>query len=494
MKKLNILSILLIMGVNSFSQTVNDMVRYAITTNTGSARTSAMGGAFGALGGDMSAFHANPAGIGVFRKSEVSITPYLNIANTSSDSRSVRKASLQLASLGGVAAFYNQAFDWKGFNFGINYTNLNNFNQKTNQFVYHSPTNYPLVWANEANLALSYNEEIPVRSLMAYNVGLLEWNQELNQYEPTLWPAEEVSQHMLIKEEGYQGEYDFTFGTNYKDKLYLGLGIGIQTIRYKYRSVYTGKGDQTNFYGIDQYNFNQYLKTEGVGTNFKVGLIYRPLPEIRIGAAIHTPTYFSLTDDYEENMRNIFFEADEEGYDTYESFAGPYRYNYDMQTPWKAMFSLATVLMQKAIISLDYEFNNYHSAKYSNGEEGYDFYEPDGNGANNLLHSELKNTHNLRFGAEYRTNSVLSLRAGYAYWASPYRHTSAGKIQAVSGGFGLNFGQFYCDAAYIYKFAENTTYFYNYKDPEDPLYDVIAEPVKNKYANHEGKITLGVRF
>jgi hypothetical protein len=64
----------------------------------------------------------------------------------------------------------------------------------------------------------------------------------------------------------------------------------------------------------------------------------------------------------------------------------------------------------------------------------------------------------------------------------------------VSGGFGLNFGQFYCDAAYIYKFAENTTYFYNYKDPEDPLYDVIAEPVKNKYANHEGKITLGVRF
>ena len=190
MKKLNILSILLIMGVNSFSQTVNDMVRYAITTNTGSARTSAMGGAFGALGGDMSAFHANPAGIGVFRKSEVSITPYLNIANTSSDSRSVRKASLQLASLGGVAAFYNQAFDWKGFNFGINYTNLNNFNQKTNQFVYHSPTNYPLVWANEANLALSYNEEIPDRSLMAYKVANLERNQELNQYEPTFWPAE----------------------------------------------------------------------------------------------------------------------------------------------------------------------------------------------------------------------------------------------------------------------------------------------------------------
>lgn len=494
MKKIHILLIFLLWSVLAFSQNVNDMVRYAITTNTGSARVSAMGGAFGALGGDMSAFHANPAGIGVYRKSEISITPYLNVANTDSDNRSIRKTSFQLASMGGVVAFYNAPFAWKGFNFGINYTNLNNFNQKTNQFVYNSPTNYPLVWANEANLALSKNEEIPERSLMAYTVGLLEWNKKDNMYEPTLYPGEEVNQHMLIKEEGYQGEYDFTFGTNYKDKLYLGLAVGIQTIRYKYRSVFSGKGDKENYYGIDQYNFDQYLKTEGVGTNFKVGLIYRPLPELRIGAAIHTPTYFSITDDYEEKMRNIFYEADEEGYDTYENNSGPYRYNYDMQTPWKAIFSVATVLMQKAIISVDYEFNNYNSAKFSNGEDGYDFYEPNGSGANNLIHSELKNTNNLRIGAEYRTNSVLSLRAGYSYWDSPYRHTNSGKVQAVSGGFGLNFGQFYCDAAYVYKFAKNTTYFYNYQDPEDSQYDVIAEPVSNKYANHEGKITLGVRF
>ena len=100
MKKLNILSILLIMGVNSFSQTVNDMVRYAITTNTGSARTSAMGGAFGALGGDMSAFHANPAGIGVFRKSEVSITPYLNIGKASLRSLSFGAPCLPVSLLG----------------------------------------------------------------------------------------------------------------------------------------------------------------------------------------------------------------------------------------------------------------------------------------------------------------------------------------------------------------------------------------------------------
>lgn len=492
MKKLYIIPVLLLFGHMAIAQNEEDIVRYSMTTNTGTARSSAMGGAFGALGGDLSSFSTNPAGIGVFRKSEISITPYLNVANTKSDNSSIRKSSFQLGSFGGVVAIYNGNFDWKGFNFGINYTNLNNFNRKTNQFVYDSPTNFPQVWANEANWSIANGNGTPARSEMAYNVRLIEWIEDTKQYEPNLFPGENVNQHKYIQEEGYQGEYDFSFGTNYKDKLYLGLTIGIQSIRYKYKSLYTGQPIGETYLGIDYYNFDTYLKTEGVGTNFKVGVIYRPIPELRLGAAIHTPTYFSMTDHYEETMYSKFFLPDDDGYYDYDSYLYPTQYNYDMQTPWKALFSVATVLKQKVILSVDYEFNNYNSAKFSKGEDGYDYSEP--GGPNELVREYLKNTNNFRVGAEYRVNSIFSVRSGYSYWDSPYRYTKTAKIQSVSGGFGLNFGVFFCDAAYIYKFSKNTTNFYSYLDPEDSIYDVVANPVSNKYQTHEGKITFGVRF
>lgn len=494
MKSIYIISAILLLGNIAFAQNEEDIVRYSVTTNTGSARSSAMGGAFGALGGDMTTLGNNPAGIGVFRKSEISITPYLNIANTKSNSTSIRNTSFQLGSLGAVITLYNEHFDWRGFNFGVNYTNLNNFNRKTNQFIYNSPTSFPQAWANEANYALSKGYAVPIAAEMANKVHLLNWDEKNGQYEPNLFNHEEINQHKYIEEEGYQGEYDLSFGTNYKDKLYLGLTIGIQSIRYKYSSLYTGKASDDSYNEIDRYNHYQYLKTEGVGTNFKIGAIYRPLPELRIGAAIHTPTYFSVSEDYEESMHSEFYTPDENGDYEYDSYLDPYptRYDYDMQTPWKAVFSLATVLWQKAILSIDYEFNNYNSARFSNGNDGFDYDQP--GEANEYVRALLKNTNNVRIGAEYRVNSIFSLRSGYAYWDSPYKYTDAGKIQTVSGGFGLNFGTFYCDAAYVYKFNKNTTRFYEYIDDLDPQYDVIAEPVNNKYRTHEAKITLGVRF
>ncbi len=489
MRKLYILPVLFLICKTVFAQSETDIVRYSIPATAGSARVSAMGGAFGALGGDLTALVNNPAGIGVFRKSEISITPWLNVANTKADNTSIRKSSFQLGSFGGVIALYNKNSDWKGFNFGINYTNLNNFNQKTNQFVYNSSTNFPTVWANQATIAVIQGENIPVDSEMAYDVRLIEWVEEEGKYDANLISGEKVNQHKYIVEDGYQGEYDFSLGSNFKDKLYLGLTIGIQSIRYKYRSYYTETAPQNSFYEVDSYDYNQYLKTEGVGTNFKVGVIYRPIPELRIGAAIHTPTYYTITDNYEESMQSRFFTANEDGNYSYDAYLIPSHYNYDMQTPWKAIFSLATVLHQKAILSVDYEFNNYNSAKFNDGENGYDY-----STLNQDIRNNLKNTNNVRIGAEYRANSTFSLRAGYAYWASPYRHTDTGKIQSVSGGFGVNLGTFYCDAAYIYKHSQNTTVFYNYIDPEDAIYDVIANPVHNKYQAHEAKITLGVRF
>ncbi len=489
MKKLYFLSFLMFLYGTIWAQSEIDIVRYSVNPNNGSARVSAMGGAFGALGGDLSNTGNNPAGIGVFRKSEISFTPYLNLANTNSNQVSVQKNSFQLGNLGMVTSLYLPNAKWRGYSFGINYTNLNNFNRKTNQFIYDSPTNFPTVLANQATIAHMYGEKIPTDSELGYKTHLIEWIAEEGKYDANLIAGELVNQQKYILEEGYQGTYDFSFGANYQDILYLGASIGLQSIRYKYYSTYTEIAPLDSYYEIDQYNYRQFLTSEAVGTNFKAGVIFRPIPELRLGFSIHTPTYFSFSEDYESDMYAQFFTPDTDGKDSYSAATPLSHYTYDMQTPWKMVFSVATVLGQRAIFSLDYELNNYKSAKFSDNEGYYDYSD-----INRDINTYLTNTHNVRMGAEYRVNSMFSLRAGYAYWASPYRYSQAGKIQSISGGIGLNFGSFYCDAAYIYQHSSNTTHFYNYIDPEDEIYDVIADPVKNKYNTHEIKFTLGIRF
>ncbi len=495
MKNIIILSIFLSLGLIVEAQTYQDAVQYSRITSLGSARSAGMAGAFGALGGELSTLSTNPGGIGVFRRSEISITPSLNFASTQSDGINAKDNSFQMGNLGVVFAFYSPKFDWKGINFGINYTNLNNFNRKSEQIVWNSSSswldalayssnNYP---SDELNIFTNY---------LAYQCWLI--NQDLDEsspnygyYTPILQQGELVAQTKNIKEDGNQGEYTFSFGTNYKDKLYLGFTIGIQSLWYKMNSDYTEAPGEQSPSGLDYYTFYDYKKMNGVGTNLKFGLIYRPIPELRIGAAIHTPTWYNMNYKMATAMYSSFWTEKDpntgrDGY-AFDIYNDEYSVDFNMRTPWRAILSLATVLNQRAIISVDYEYVDYRNANFSEISDYNSLQEKE---LNQSIKDYLRATHNVRIGAEFRVNSTFSLRAGYAFWDSPYHNETNqnyNRLQALTAGAGLNFGSFYCDAAFIHKFSENETVFYS-----DYIYQ--SDPVKNKYLSNEARITLGIKF
>ncbi|MEP5428457.1 MAG: UPF0164 family protein, partial [Flavobacteriaceae bacterium] len=56
------------------AQNINDVLRYSSENIQGTARFQAMGGAFGALGGDLSSLNVNPAGSAVFNYSQFTIS------------------------------------------------------------------------------------------------------------------------------------------------------------------------------------------------------------------------------------------------------------------------------------------------------------------------------------------------------------------------------------------------------------------------------------
>jgi hypothetical protein len=67
MKKISIIILaVLAIGSSVFAQTVDDALRYSQIFYGGTARFMSMGGAFTALGGDMSSLSQNPGGLGVY--------------------------------------------------------------------------------------------------------------------------------------------------------------------------------------------------------------------------------------------------------------------------------------------------------------------------------------------------------------------------------------------------------------------------------------------
>ena len=163
MKKVIILSALLGFVLVSQAQTFEDAVQFSRTLNWGTARSAGMAGAFGALGGDLSTLSSNPAGIGVFTKA----TDY-----------SPKDNSFQLGDLGAVFAFYSPNFDWKGINFGINYTNLNNFNRKTDQVIWNSSTSLLDVLAASSGDYPSDELNSSFSNYLAYQCYLINRNED----------------------------------------------------------------------------------------------------------------------------------------------------------------------------------------------------------------------------------------------------------------------------------------------------------------------------
>lgn len=160
-------------------------------------------------------------------------TPLLNFNDIKSGNRTANKTSFQMGTLGAVFSLYTPDFNWRGFNFGINYTNLSNYNRQMDIAVLNSSTSQLDAYALQAD-NIQPKDLNPFTLGQAYETFLINPNDQLY-YSPAVGEGELVNQYKLLKEDGYQGEYAFSFGTNYKDKLYLGMTIGLQTTYFKTR-------------------------------------------------------------------------------------------------------------------------------------------------------------------------------------------------------------------------------------------------------------------
>nr|HPI46468.1 outer membrane protein transport protein [Tenuifilaceae bacterium] len=230
---------------------------------------------------------------------------------------------------------------------------------------------------------------------------------------------------------------------------------------------------------FDKLYYAQFYETKGTGYNFKVGAIYNPIPSIRIGASIHTPTFYSMTDTYSSSISSEF-DSSNVVIKKYSSKSPLGNYDYDFETPFKFIGSFAYIFQGKGLISIDVERVNYASMKFRNGGDGDNFSD-----LNMDAENTFRNVFNFRLGGEYRIGD-FALRGGYAFYPSPYKSgfiNDKANISQYSGGVGYRSGSFSIDMAYLHTVKKESYVFYS-----------GANPVDTETKDGRFLITLGFRF
>ena len=270
----------------------------------------------------------------------------------------------------------------------------------------------------------------------------------------------------------------------------IGGTVGIPILRYSQSREYEEFDPGTEFDGnipfFESLQFTDTLNTGGVGINVKIGMIYWPTPKLRIGAAVHTPTFYSLTDFYDTNVEYTFTDNGITQSNSGFPFE-PRNIDYGFRTPWRFIGSGGLVIPRVGLLSAEVEYVNYAGSSYNLDKDGNSVFDRDrGEGINEGIDNELQSALNIRIGGEYMIERFL-VRAGYNWLGSAYNSRDASRNRISVGG-GYRGDRYYLDLAYVRTITESEYSPYDLQDNNE------EQLVNRELSSNRILFTFGYRF
>lgn len=480
MKKILILAIFFSMAFfTSVGQSDMDAFRFSQTEWQGTARFMGAGGAFGAIGAEFSALNINPAAIGVYKKSEITFTPLVvsimnSTAQYNGSSSPYLSTNYNLNNAGIVITIpLEDKTKWNAVQMGFGYNRIKDYN---NTFRIEGTSKNSSIADQLINMAngtsidnLQGDAEL---AFMTWFIDSLSGGG--NQYY-SHFSGQNVKQKKYTHTSGAIDEMIFTFGGNYNDQLYIGMTVGVPFINYREQSTYSEIDEEGFDNLIDEFRMEDALSVKGIGVNLKLGLIYQPVDFFRLGLAFHTPTYYgNMKDHFTRSMISYFDDGgDSDVYEYSNTF------NYKLNTPLRAIGSVAFLIQKRAFISADYEFTNYALANMFAND--YSFVTE-----NEEIRNKYGVSHTIRVGTEIYLTENFLVRLGYNFMSNPYKNEiNHSPAHLAAAGVGLRFNSFFVDLAYNIKFSQENYWMY------DAAFVTASE---NNYTTHKVAATVGFKF
>lgn len=525
----------------------------------GTARFMSMGGAFGALGGDLSTLSQNPAGIGVYRSSEIGFTLNLDCQRATATSIGNTTATDQtkflLNNIGGVATFRLNSSAVPNINIGFTYNKGASFNRAYNgnlPYLNTSMSNYIAGVANGSNVTLDMltdrNAYNPINGNGAPWLTILGYDSFL--ISPAIAPNGETNWfgqfgdntsgmgYYQVQEWGGVDEYNIALGGNINNIVFWGMNFDIVNLNYNQKTIYgenlNGAYVADNDGNIDviSSDWNMYNTYHAGGSGFKysLGVIVKPIQELRLGFSFHTPTWYAISEDFYADTQ--FKYGNELKYTSASTNGGNLAYNnFNFRTPWRFSVSAAGVIANRLIVSADYEWTPYQHMRFSAPSAlsyGFDYdYDDWGwwNSAsatkagslpmfdeyyytNQDVKDYYRTSSTIRVGAEFRVTPQFSVRAGYSYVSSPVTEAmsknrldvyTAGTqpsyrvnngTRYITCGIGYKIQKFYVDLAYVNKHLSADYHAFS----PDPQAGFVSPQSSLGLTNNQIVLSCGFRF
>ncbi|MBN2744871.1 MAG: outer membrane protein transport protein [Marinilabiliaceae bacterium] len=493
------------------AQGESDILLMSRTQMNGTARSVALGGAMGALGGDMSSIAINPAGIGVYRSSEFAFTTGVNYNGTYTDYHGTKMNdehfNLPINQIGYVGTWMPMREVTNGVvstHFGIGYNRINGFDQNFimggNSLKSSMLSRFVIDATGKATNQLgSFGAEL---AYDAYLLDLLpgmeseyyQAHEYINDQNQIVMPNT-INQRQKIEKNGYGGEYAFTFGMNVSNLIQLGASLNFQSLVYDENNAYR---EQNNYdviavgpLDVDYFEYYRNTNLRGTSINAKLGVIVRPIQQLRVGLAYHTPNWYQVTQEYNERMVSHFHAAE----NNHAIVDSPYSdMEYKFRTPGKFVASIAGV-MERGLVSVDYEYTDYSQAKFTPAGGNFDI-DNVTDPLNQSISIYYQPAHTIRVGAEMKLTDQLLGRLGAGYYGSPIKseYTISDMARTTySAGLGYRTNFFFCDVAYMMATQKEDHYAFNY---DASVYDYLepVSPVAVSQYNHQVSVTFGWKF
>jgi hypothetical protein len=480
MKKLLQLS-LLFFGTVCLAQNDLDAIRYSRLGFGGSARFTSMGGAFGALGADMSCATTNPGALGLFTKGELNLGLGLKFVHNKADlygkSNTQSDANFVFNNFGIMLCWKAENDNESRHIFGFTNNQLQNFNSKTRLTNYTNSNSITRDMLNKTEgitnpEKLNYSYEGA-----AFNVYVLDTFK--GKYISFVDPYRTVLQTRDIVTQGKVNDLNISYAYAWKDKFYFGASVGLPRVTYSsttthsevddkdsmrvdrqitgtdttYSNTYKNGLPNSAFYtdklGFNSLVYKEFFATQGNGVNLKLGGVFRVSDELRFGFYYHSPTIYTMKDVYYNSM-NATFDANPKGEIEYKYPEGGGYYDYKIITPPKYGLSTGIVVAKQVAIGMDYELIDYKKAQLSSKNIS------DFNGVNTVIKNKYTVGHNVRAGVEVNVKPVL-IRAGYMMQGSPFGQTFNGKFVRNTFSLGCGFrgkNNFYLDLCWNKSFTK----------------------------------------
>jgi len=489
-------------GLSAAAQEATDALRFSFLAPTGTARSMGFGSALGSVGGDFTALSVNPAGIGIYRRGEVMFTPSLKFNGTDAeylgDMEMDNGTRFNFNNLGIVftrearGRDYDRA-SWKTFSFGIGMNRLAEFGRNYNygglmQGTGNEYSSFSEVFVNAAAADPAAVDDPRSMAYLGYQSYLVN-EDSLGFYTLANWETGLI-QRKSVQERGGINELVISLGGNYQEKLMIGATLGLPTVRYSRESYFEEEdatNDPNNYFRSFRYSEN--LQTTGMGVNLKLGMIIKPADNFRFGIALHTPTWFGLTD---ASTTSLVTNTETFKAETGQSDPSPVttvapdenRYTYRLTTPWRAILSATAFMGQFGFVSADYEYVDYKAMRF--GFDNIDDAREEL--TNDLIRENFQGAHNFRLGFEARLSEFFG-RAGFGYYGNPYNSKELEMTRTdLSLGIGYRAGDFFTDLAFVHSRTES---------PDQPY--VLPLPVISPVALLSGRQntfawTIGWKF